>query len=179
LQATFEAYEEADMPALERDVQALPQWRDQSQQLREHLAVMQNAFQESQSRLEGRLRELGDELARQTEETQARIDELGETREELRDQQWRQESELEQRYQQQRQELDESYRERLESGVERLAELKAQLAASAASAEEIQEAELAQARLDQAQTDREAASETLGALREELDTLKRARDQSE
>ncbi|WP_108449526.1 ATP-binding protein [Halomonas sp. BN3-1] len=179
LQATFEAYEEADMPALERDVQALPQWRDQSQQLREHLAVMQNAFQESQSRLEGRLRELGDELARQTEETQARIDELGETREELRDQQWRQESELEQRYQQQRQELDESYRERLESGVERLAELKAQLAASAASAEEIQEAELAQARLDQAQTDREAASETLGALREELDTLKRARDQAE
>ena len=179
LQDTFEAFEEADMPALERDVQSLPQWRDQSQQLREHLAVMQSAFQEHQSRLEGRLRELADELARQQEEAQARIDELGETREELRNQQWQQQSELEQRYQSQRQELDDSYRERLDAGLQRVAELKAQLSASAATAEEMQEAELAQARLDQAQSDRDASGETLSALREEYDTLKRSRDQAE
>ncbi|WP_337133797.1 hypothetical protein, partial [Staphylococcus aureus] len=60
LQLQYERYAEADMPALERDLEALPQWREQQQQLREHLTLMQDAVQASQARLDGRLRELAD-----------------------------------------------------------------------------------------------------------------------
>ncbi|BBI59670.1 hypothetical protein HSBAA_09760 [Vreelandella sulfidaeris] len=43
LQTQYERYADADMPALERDINALPQWREQRDQLRTHLNVMQDA----------------------------------------------------------------------------------------------------------------------------------------
>ncbi|BBI48585.1 hypothetical protein HORIV_10060 [Vreelandella olivaria] len=43
LQTQYERYAEADMPALERDINALPQWREQRDQLQKHLNVMQDA----------------------------------------------------------------------------------------------------------------------------------------
>ena len=45
LQAQFEAYEAADMPALERDLNALPQKREQFEQLKSHLTALQEAVQ--------------------------------------------------------------------------------------------------------------------------------------
>ncbi|MCD6439171.1 MAG: ATP-binding protein, partial [Halomonas sp.] len=64
-------------------------------------------------------------------------------------------------------------------GVEQLAELKAQLAMPTQTVEEAQEAELAQARLDQTQQERSAAAATLEALRRELESHKRERDAAE
>ena len=63
LQTQFERYSDADMPALERDINALPQWREQRDQLQAHLNEMQGAVKESQARLDGRLRELSESLA--------------------------------------------------------------------------------------------------------------------
>ena len=77
LQTRFEQYADADMPGLERDINALPQWREQRDQLQQHLQVMQDAVKESQARLDGRLRELSENLARQTQENQELIDALG------------------------------------------------------------------------------------------------------
>ncbi len=179
LQLQYERYAEADMPALERDLEALPQWREQQQQLREHLTLMQDAVQASQARLDGRLRELADTLARQTEETQGLIDALGDEKTASRERQWEAERTLETRYQAERSELEGGYQERLEQGVERLAELKAQLASTAQTPEEAREAELAQARLDQAQSERNAASASLDGVRREHETLKRERETAE
>jgi len=179
LQQQYERYAEADMPALERDLEALPQWREQCQQLREHLTHMQEAVQASQAQLDGRLRELADVLARQTEETQGLVDALGDEKTASREQQWEAERSIESRYQDERAALEGSYQARLEQGVERLAELKAQLASTTQTGEEAQEAELAQARLDQAQSDRNAASESLEGVRHEHETLKRERDAAE
>ncbi|MDR5858455.1 ATP-binding protein [Halomonas eurihalina] len=179
LQQQYEQYAEADMPALERDLAELPQWRGQVQELQQHLALMQDAAQQNQSRLDGRLRELADNLSRRSDEIQGLIDELGDEKAARQEQQWASERELDAQYHMQRAELDASYQERLEQGIERLADLKAQLASTGQSAEEAQEAELAQARVDQAQSERNAAAGRLEGLRREHETLRRERDTAE
>ncbi|BBI76322.2 hypothetical protein HAALTHF_54810n [Vreelandella aquamarina] len=179
LQTRFEQYADADMPGLERDINALPQWREQRDQLQQHLQVMQDAVKESQARLDGRLRELSENLARQTQEHQELIDALVEEKAERREQQWQTEQQHNERYQQARQRLESEYQAQLELGVEQLAELKAQLAMPSQTREEAQEAELAQARLDDAQQARSAAGATLEALRRELEAHKRERDTAE
>jgi len=103
LQTRFEQYADADMPGLERDINALPQWREQRDQLQQHLQVMQDAVKESQARLDGRLRELSENLARQTQENQELIDALVEEKAERREQQWQTEQQHNERYQQARQ----------------------------------------------------------------------------
>ncbi|PKG48722.1 ATP-binding protein [Halomonas sp. MES3-P3E] len=179
LQTQYEQYAEADMPALERDINALPQWREQRDQLRTHLNVMQDAVKESQARLDGRLRELSEALARQTRESQELIDALVEEKALRREQQWESEQQLNERYQQERQRLEGEYQAQLELGVEQLAELKAQLSLSTQTAEEASEAELAQARLDQSQQERNASAATLDGLRREFESRKRERDSAE
>ncbi|MGP9680254.1 ATP-binding protein [Halomonas sp. AOP27-A1-41] len=179
LQTQYEHYFEADMPALERDINALPQWREQRDQLRAHLNVMQDAVKESQARLDGRLRELSEALARQTGEAQELIDALVEEKALRREQQWEAEQKLNERYQQERQRLDGEYQAQLELGVEQLAELKAQLSLSTQTAEEAADAELAQARLDQAQQERNASAATLDGLRREFENNRRGRDDAE
>ncbi|MDQ7728013.1 ATP-binding protein [Halomonas sp. SpR8] len=179
LQSQYERYAEADMPALEREINALPQWREQRDQLRAHLNVMQDAVKESQARLDGRLRELSEALARQTGEAQELIDALVEEKALRREQQWEAEQQLNERYQQERQRLEGEYQAQLELGVEQLAELKAQLSLSTQTAEEASEAELAQARLDQAQQERNASAATLDGLRREFESCRRARDDAE
>ncbi|MDV6320394.1 ATP-binding protein [Chromohalobacter sp. HP20-39] len=179
LQQQYEQYAEADMPALERDLAELPQWREQAQQLQEHLAVMQEASAANRSRLDGRLRELADNLSRRSDDIQALINELGDEKSARQEQQWASERELEAQYHTQRSELDGAYQTRLEQGIERLADLKAQLASTGQVPEEVQEAELAQARVDQAQSDRNAAASRLEGLRREHETLRRERDTAE
>ncbi len=179
LQTRFEQYADADMPGLEQDINALPQWREQRDQLQQHLQVMQDAVKESQARLDGRLRELSENLARQTQENQELIDALVEEKAERREQQWQTEQQHNERYQQARQRLESEYQAQLELGVEQLAELKAQLAMPSQTREEAQEAELAQARLDDAQQARSAAGATSEALRRELEAHKRERDTAE
>ncbi|MDT8893949.1 ATP-binding protein [Halomonas sp. I1] len=179
LQQQYEQYADADMPALERDLAELPQWREQVQQWQEHLAVMEEASAANRSRLDGRLRELADHLARRTDEIQALIDELGDEKSARNEQQWASERELDAQYHTQRADLDAAYQSRLEQSIERLADLKAQLASTAQSSEEIQEAELAQARVDQAQSDRNGAASRLEGLRREHETLRRERDAAE
>ncbi|UXZ54693.1 ATP-binding protein [Halomonas sp. 7T] len=179
LQAQFEHYADADMPGLERDINALPQWREQYEELKKHLQLLQDKFKESQARLDGRLRELSETLARQTQESQELIDALVEEKAERREQQWQTEQQHNERYQQARQRLESEYQAQLELGVEQLAELKAQLAMPSQTREEAQEAELAQARLDDAQQARSSAAATLEALRRELEAHKRERDTAE
>lgn len=179
LQRQFEAFEEADMPGLERDLEALPQWREQQQQLREHLELMQQAVKESKSRLDARLVELGDRLEAHSEENQAQIDALGEEREACREQQREIEGRLEADHQARRQALDDDYRARLEQVTARLSELKARLAHGGQTPEEAREAERAQARVDQAQSEQSAAAATLESVQDELDALKRERDDAE
>ncbi|MGP9807291.1 ATP-binding protein [Halomonas sp. AOP12-C2-37] len=179
LQTQFERYSDADMPALERDINALPQWREQRDQLLAHLNEMQGAVKESQARLDGRLRELSESLARQTREAQELIDALVEEKAQRREQQWEAEQKLNERYQQERQRLESEYQAQLELGVEQLAELKAQLSLTSQTTEEANDAELAQARLDQAQQERSGAAATLDGLRREFETRKRERDAAE
>ncbi|MCW4152908.1 ATP-binding protein [Halomonas sp. 18H] len=179
LQQQYEAYAEADMPALERDLAELPQWREQARQLQEHLTVMQEATAANRSRLEARLRELADDLSRRSEEIQARLDELGDARAARQEQQWASERELEEKHQTRRSELEAGYQSRLEAGIERLADLKAQLASTGQSSDEASEAELAQTRVDQAQSDRQAANQRLDGLRREHETLRQERDSAE
>ncbi|MDY7117283.1 ATP-binding protein [Halomonas sp. SSL-5] len=179
LQRQFEAFEEADMPGLERDLKALPQWREQQQQMREHLEQLQQAAQASKARLDARLVELGDLLERQGEETQALIDALGEEKEACREARGEEERRLEADYQTRRQALDDGYRSRLEEGTARLSELKARLAHSGPTPEEAREAEQAQARVDQAQSEQSAAAGTAETLRGELDECRKARELAE
>ncbi|WP_458526456.1 ATP-binding protein [Onishia taeanensis] len=179
LQRQLEAFEEADMPSLEQDLKALPQWRDQQQQLREHLELMQQAVKESKAKLEARLVELGDSLEQRRDELQALIDALGEKKETCRDQQSDAESRLDTDYQTRRQALDDDYRTRLEKVTERLSELKAQLSNSAQTPEESSEFEQVQARVDQAQSEQSAASAAMESVRAELDEHKNEREAAE
>lgn len=179
LQRRFEAFEEADMPGLEQDLKALPQWREQQQGLRDHLEFMQQAVQESKARLEARLVELGDQLERRRDELQAQIDALGEEKEARRESQREAESRLDADYQTRRQALDGDYRERIERLTARLSELKAELAHGTQTEEEAREAERAQLRVDEARSAQDAIAATLDTLRGELDGHKRARDDAE
>ncbi len=179
LQRRFEAFEEADMPGLERDLAALPQWREQQQQMREHLEQLQQAAQESKARLDARLVELGDLQARHGEEIQALIDALGEEKERSREAQGEEERRLDADYQARRDALAEDYRGRLEQGTAALLELKARLAHGAPTAEEVREAEQAQARVDQAQNEQRAAAAAVESVRSEHDACRQARELAE
>ncbi|MCG5495185.1 ATP-binding protein [Ectothiorhodospira variabilis] len=179
LQRRFEAFKEADMPGLERDLQSLPQWREELQQLRDHLELMQQAAQESKARLNARLVELGDLLERRREETQARIDALDKEKDACREARNEQEERLEADHQRRRKALDDDYRSRLDEGANRLAELKARLAHEGQTTEEAHEARQVQARVDQAQGEQSAAAAALEAVRGELDERKRERDTAE
>ncbi|WP_416140757.1 ATP-binding protein [Halomonas sp. HK25] len=179
LQRRFEAYEEADMPGLEQDLKALPQWREQQQQLRDHLELMELAFQASKARLEARLVELGDLLEQRRDEVQALIDALGEKKEGCLEAQREAEQRLEVDYQSRRQSLDDDYRARLEQGTARLSELKAQLAHTAQTPDEAREAGLAQARVDQARSEQQAAASAVDSVRGELDERRQEREAAE
>jgi chromosome segregation ATPase len=179
LQRQFEAFKEADMPGLERDLEALPHWREEWQQLRDHLELMQQAAQESRVRLNARLVELGDLLERRGDETQARIDALDKEKEACREARSEKEQRLESDYQDRRKALDEGYRSRLDEGATRLAELKAQLAHDTQTTEEVHEAQQVQARVDQAQSEQNAAAAAVEAVRGELEARKRERDPAE
>ncbi|MGM0544953.1 MAG: ATP-binding protein [Pseudomonadota bacterium] len=179
LQDQYEAYETADMPALERDLNALPQQREQFEQLKNHLTALQEAVQASQARKEERLRELGEALARQGEEIQGLVDALNEEKAAHQEAHWEAQRHLDARYQTQREESEADFQERLNQGVERLAALKAALSHSGPTAEESEEAALVQARIDQAQSDHNAASSQRESQRRELDSLKRERDSAE
>ncbi|TDB05612.1 ATP-binding protein [Halomonas marinisediminis] len=179
LQRQYEAFEAADMPSLEQALKALPQWREQQQQLRDHLEVMQQAVKESKAKLEARLVELGDLLEARRDELQGLIDALGEEKEACRDQQSEAEGRLDADHQARRQALDDDYRARLAQITERLAELKAGLAHTAQSPEEAREAEQAQARVDQAQSEQASAAAAMEQLRGELDGRKQERDAAE
>ncbi|MCG5502137.1 ATP-binding protein, partial [Ectothiorhodospira lacustris] len=179
LQRRFEAFKEADMPGLERDLQSLPDWREELQQLREHLELMQQAAQESKANLDARLVELGDLLERRSEETQARIDALDKEKEACRQARDEQAHCLEADHQGRRRALDDDYRSRLDEGATRLAELKARLAHDGQTTEEARESEQAQARVDQAQDEQNAAAGAVEAVRIELDDRKREREGAE
>ncbi|MGM0988108.1 MAG: ATP-binding protein [Pseudomonadota bacterium] len=179
LQRQFEAFEAADMPGLEQDLKALPQWRDQQQQLREHLELMQQAVKESKAKLEARLVELGDLLEARRDELQALIDALGEEKEACRDAQSDAESRLDADYQARRQALEEDFRTRLDQVTARLSELRAQLSHGAQTPEEAREAEQAQARVDQAQSEQSAAAAVMEGVRAELDERKQEREAAE
>ncbi|WP_404295476.1 ATP-binding protein [Halomonas sp.] len=179
LQRQFEAFEEADMPGLEQDLKALPQWRDQQQQLRDHLELMQQAVKESKAKLEARLVELGDSLEQRRDELQALIDALGEEKEACHDQQREAESGLDADYQTRRQALEDDYRTRLDQITARLSELKAQLSHSTQTPEEAREAEQAQDRVDQAHEAQQAAAAAVDSVRAELDERKQARKAAE
>ncbi|MEG3080656.1 ATP-binding protein [Halomonas sp. 5021] len=179
LQQRFEAFEDADMPALQRDLNALPQKREQFDQLTSHLRTLQDAVQASQARKEERLRELGEALARQRDEIQALVDALHDEKAERQEAQWEAQRQLEARYHEQRQTLEADYQARLAQGVEQLASLKAALEHNGATPEESEEAALAQARLDQAQSERSAANSQRESQRREVESLKRERDEAE
>lgn len=179
LQRQFVAFEEADMAGLEQDLTALPQWREQQQQLRDHLELMQQAVKENKTRFEARLVELADLLEQRRDELQALIDALGEEKGACREAQSEAESRLETSYQARRQALDDDYRVRLEQIAARLSDLKAQLSHSALSQEEAGEAEQAQARVDQAQSEQNGAATVLESVQGELDERKQERGAAE
>lgn len=179
LQRRFEAYEEADMPGLERDLEALPQWREQQQQLRDHLEQLQQVARESKARLDARLVELGDLLERHSEEIRALMDALAEEKDACREAHSEAEQRLQADYQARREILDNGYRDRLEQGAIGLSELKAQLAHNVQTAEELRETEQAQARVDEAQKAQEAAAAVQEAVRGEHDEYRREREQAE
>ncbi|WP_447926821.1 ATP-binding protein [Vreelandella sp. EE27] len=179
LQQQFEAFEAADMPGLEQALNGLPQKREQYEQLTRHLRTLQEAVQASQAQKEERLRELGDTLARQSEETQALMDALGEEKAGYRETQWEAQQQLDARYQGERQTVEAGYQTRLAQASEQLAVLKAALDHGGPTAEESEEAALVQTRVDQAQGERNAAGSQLESLRQELTGLKRERDGAE
>lgn len=179
LQRQFEAFKAADMPGLERDLEALPHWREALQQLRDHLELMQQAAQESRARLNARLVELGDLLERRGDEAQARIDALDKEKEACREARSEQEQRLEADHQERRRAVDDGYRSRLDEGANRLAELKAQLSHDGQTTEEVHEAQQVQARVDQAQSEQGAAAAAVEAIRGELEACKRERDHAE
>ncbi|WP_444677912.1 ATP-binding protein [Halomonas sp. E19] len=179
LQRRFEAYAEADMPGLERDLAALPQWREQRQQLHDHLEEIQRVARESRARLDARLVELGDLQARHGEEIQGLVDALGDEKERSREAHDEEERRLDADYQTRREALDHGYRERLEQGTAAISELKARLAHGAPTPEETREAEQAQARVDQAQSEQRAAAAAVESVRSEHEACREARDLAE
>ncbi|MCP1313086.1 ATP-binding protein [Halomonas sp. 707D7] len=176
LQQQFEAFDAADMPALEEALTALPQARERYEQYKEHLRGLQEMVQASQAQKEERLRELGDTLARQSEETQALIDALSDEKATQRERHWEAKQQRDERFQRERQALEATCQGRLTHAAERLAVLKAALDHGGPTAEESEEAALAQGRVDRVQAERNAAASQQESLRQELSDLKRERD---
>ncbi|SFX66365.1 ATP-binding protein [Marinospirillum alkaliphilum] len=177
LQQRYDRYCDQDMPGLELDLQQLPQWREDQEQLQKHLQMMRDELGDSQQKLEARKLELAEQLERQSQQNYTRISQLRQQQQQTRDQQEQQKTRLEQDYQQQRSEREAEYEARQEDITDQLAELKARLQGSQLTDSEIQALELAQARLEQAQQDHRNQMQQVSLLDQELRQLQQARQQ--
>ncbi|MBE0507928.1 MAG: ATP-binding protein [Marinospirillum sp.] len=175
LQQTYENYAERDMAGLELDLQQLPQWRIDLEELQKHLQLMRDELGDSKQKLEARKLELAEALERQSQQNYSRISQLRTEQQKTRDQQELQKNRLEQQYQQQRDEREADYEIRQEQITEQLAELKAQLSSPQQKDEEIQAMQLAQARLEQAQQDQRTQAQLSDQLNRELQQLQQQR----
>jgi chromosome segregation ATPase len=178
LHARYDEYLERDMPGLEADLQRLPEWRQDQEELQKHLQLMRDELGDSQQKLEARKLELSRELERQSQENYRRIDQLQTEKEEQRERQEEEKARQQQAYETQLQEQQDRFQQQLEKLTEQLAELKASLNGSLLTDAEKQAQELAQARLEQAQSTRQDRTLTLDNLRQQLDSRKNQRQEA-
>lgn len=178
LHARYDEFAQRDMPGLEADLKSLPEWRQNQEELQKHLQLMRDELGDSQQKLEARKLELSQELERQAQESYRRIDQLQAQKEAQRERQEEEKTRQQQTYENQLLEQQNRFQQQLEKITEQLAECRAGLKGSLLMAEEQEARDLAQARLEQAQANRQDKALTLDNLRQQLEGVKNQRQQA-
>ncbi|WP_114418503.1 ATP-binding protein [Marinospirillum perlucidum] len=175
LQARYDHYVERDIPGLEADLQNLPQWRQDQEELNRHLQLMRSELGDSRQKLEARKLELSQALERQSRDLYDRIQALQTSKEERREEQEEELQRLHKQHEEQLQLSQEAFQEELDQLTQELAEIRAKASVSQLTGSEKEELALAQARIEQAQQDHQARLVTLNNLRQELEASKKQR----
>lgn len=164
LQTRYDEFESGDMAKLQRDVDALPLWRENLQELAEQHALMVEQHSDLERQLEQRKAKLNAALQRLSEQNRAKSKQLQQQKDATRERQQEKNNELEQAYQSQLQTLQAQFNEHSATLKSQIAVLVHQQAHSQLTAEEQETLAGAERRLEQAQQNYQGAAQQLAAL---------------
>lgn len=179
LQKQFDEFEDADMLQLQRDIESLPLWREQSIELAEQHALMVEQHSDFQQKLEQQRSKLNAALQRLSEESRHKTKQLQQQKDQLRERQSVKKADLETAYRQQVSELEQAFNERRGELKSQIAVLEHQLQRSLLSEDELQALALSEKRLEQTQQNYQVAIGQLTALQNQWQKSQVERDQAD
>ena len=177
IELRHEKFTQADMPGLEQAVNQLPQWRVKRDELATHLQLLREAEGGSRQRFESRKLELSEQLNEFVEKVSHQQQKIRNDEQELRAQQTQQQRQLEQEHQQQRQALQDEFHSKHTLVIQQQADVKARLGVALLSAEEQQDLDAEQARVDDVQLQLSNQNDDVERLREAYEASKALQDQ--
>ncbi|CAG9295202.1 ATP-binding protein [Celerinatantimonas diazotrophica] len=176
LQKRYDEFESGDMAKLQRDVDALPLWRENLQELVEQHALMVEQHSDLERQLEQRKAKLNDALQRLSEQNRAKSKQLQQQKDATRERQQAKNAQLEQTYQEQLQTLQTQFSEQSATLKSQIAVLEHQQAHLQLNTDELDAMAASERRLEQAQQNYQSASRQLASLQSQHQQTRQQRD---
>ena len=179
LQQRYNGYAANDMPKLQRDSDALPQWRENLQDLTKQYQLMLEAHGDLERKLSDRKTELADAFNRLSEEYRIKTRTLQQNKDLTREKQTNELAKLEQAFQNRRQELQANHVKQLTDMETQIAVLQNQLASPAFTEDELEAQRAAELRLEQTQEQAQQQMRSLQQLQQQHQKARATRDHAD
>ena len=177
IEQRHQQFTDADMQGLELDVNQLPEQRAKRDELATHLQLLREAEGGSRQRFESRKLDLLEQFHQFSAKNAQQQHKLRATEQDLQAQHRQQQHQLEQEHQQQRQIQQDKFQEENTQIIEQQADVKARLNAPLISAQEQQDLDVEQARIDAIQQQLTQQGEDVERLHEAYQQSKNQQDQ--
>ena len=176
IQTSYAAYESKDMTQLQRDTDALPLWRENLAQLQEQYRLIAEQHDDLERQLEQRKFKLAESLERLSQQQRVKAKQLQQQKDQVREAQDTKLASLEQGFQNRIQAQQSQFAQQQAARQSALAVLQNTLAHSPLTPAELDELQLAEARLEQAQTAAQQHNRDLQNLQQQKQAAQQARD---
>ncbi|OPX54115.1 Protein of unknown function [Oceanospirillum multiglobuliferum] len=178
LQYRYDDYESRDMAKLQRDTEALPLWRDNLIELQAQYQLMSEQHSDLEHQLDLHKIKLSASLDRLSEQRDAKVKQLQQQKNQVRETQDQQLTQLEQAFQKRIQAQQSLFADQLTEYSRTIAILETQLSTSSLTEAEYEEARTAELRLEQAQAQAQQHSRQMQLLQQTLQQARQTRDQA-
>lgn len=179
LQATYDDYEQSDMPQLLNDVEALPLWRESLLQLQEQYQLMVEAHGDLEQQLNQRKTQLSEALDRLSETVRAKVRQLQQQKDQLREQQQQQLAHMEQAFAQQLAQIQQQVMAQTTTLSSEIAVIESRLASALIEPSETEALHENQVRLEQAQLQVQTQGRQVQQLQRAYQSLREEREKAD
>lgn len=178
-QRQYDDYRDADIERIGRELEQLPERRDELQELEQHYRVMMEAHRGAEQELQAHKLKLTQQLEQAKEKIQTKINDKNQQQNRIRQHELDATKAMNQSLQHEQEKVRAQYDEQLEKLQGELAAKRAQQDLSMLNSEELEQRNLAELRLDKAQEHLEHQRQLTGKQQDALNTALRAREQAD